>query len=1504
MHFGTLALPDGAYLIEPFESTEFRVHQKAYDLPQESDDKDGDDKNANFEGGNNIRKRRRRRSISTDLKPHLIFRAQPRTFDEPIEKPTNVNNSSSYNNIVEKTYENNTDWIDITRRNQRSRRSADSWDHYVEVLVVADNKMLKYHQGNLESYVLTLFSTVASIYRHPTLRASINIIVVRIIILKHERAGPLISNRAQETLQQFCAWQQNYNDRNDDAISHHDVAILLTRHDICRATHKCDTLGLAELGTMCDAQRSCAIIEDNGLSAAFTIAHELGHIFNIPHDDERKCGQYMQLNKHNYHIMAPTLEYNTHPWSWSACSSAMLSKFLDDSRAQTQCILDQPIERKYYDKMFENPAPGAMYDVNQQCRFVFGPAAEICPYMPTCRRLWCSTYYGYQMGCRTQHMPWADGTPCSDNKWCHRGQCVGMAPEQRAKQDGAWGEWKPWGDCTRTCGGGVQKALRDCDNPKPMNGGKYCVGQRERYRPCNIQECPWDTPGFREMQCAEFDNKNVGIHGVPMKTTWVPKYTGISRNERCKLYCRVKDSQAFYLLKEKVLDGTPCDQNGDDICIDGTCHKAGCDHRLGSDMKRDVCGICGGDGSTCQTVEGVYNERGSFGYNEVLKIPAGSANIDIRQNAHNRNKDDDNYLALRASNGEFLLNGQYQVSVFRQQIPIQDVVLEYSGSDHSEEQINGTGPIRSDIYLHVLSVGNLNPPNIHYKYMVPRNNIGPSYHFPTTSNYYWRFSDYFTECSSQCQGSQDRLLHCVDATTNRQANERHCTDRRPPPQKRMCNIDCFIKWKTLDASGCSTRCGHGEKHQQSACVKSYNNGHEDTINEAECQKANVAKPPSRVPCYNDCTGRKWSYGEWSPCSESCGSNGISRRTIRCVDDANRSIDERHCERISRESLEQECNRIPCPRWIYGHWSECSRSCDGGVKVRHAQCQSAAGQDLAASYCNASEKDNRQKCNEHTCTAWKFGAWSGCSISCGTGVETRTAECMDSRGRVLDDAHCGLEKKIVQKQCYRPNCPHWEQSSWSQCSVSCQDGWATRSVYCVDSHGKKIRDEICLKINSTRPVSHQPCNHGPCPFWRTGEWSKCSSTCGHGQRAREVECIFREQTVDYSLCPENQQPKAREICKLMACTFWQVEPWGSCSTNCGKGVQRRNVKCMRETANKYQVEDYECSQHLKPRSEKPCEREKCKDDVAKEASRVSQIYWATGPWSDCSSACGAGTQKRQVLCHDHVRQLPDNYCQHIEKEPNERTCNIKPCAKWTVGPWLPCPATCGIHHLQQRSVTCTPTEGASSKSIEETDCDIETQPQAVRNCGLPACPKEPEIVLGKWITDEWQECSVSCNGGWRRRLVTCNKKVCNEKEKPSQFERCNEQKCTKAAWQITPWSTCSITCGNQGVQERSIWCQEDINSKQRLEDSECAKHEPKPITRRGCASSPCPIRNQSAPIGPAKTNSVEESLKKYYSWEPGKWSTVREENRRKHRKHHNRHSHYYYDVHYRRRMRRQ
>lgn len=33
---------------------------------------------------------------------------------------------------------------------------------------------------------------------------------------------------------------------------------------------------MADVGTICSPERSCAVIEDDGLHAAFTVAHEIG----------------------------------------------------------------------------------------------------------------------------------------------------------------------------------------------------------------------------------------------------------------------------------------------------------------------------------------------------------------------------------------------------------------------------------------------------------------------------------------------------------------------------------------------------------------------------------------------------------------------------------------------------------------------------------------------------------------------------------------------------------------------------------------------------------------------------------------------------------------------------------------------------------------------------------------------------------------------------------------------------------------------------------------------------------------------------------------------------------------------------------------------------------------------------------------------------------------------------------------------------------------------------
>merc|ERR1711962_1122372 len=55
--------------------------------------------------------------------------------------------------------------------------------------------------------------------------------------------------------------------------------------------------------------------------------------------------------------------------------------------------------------------------------------------------------------------------------------------------DGGWSSWS-YGACNKTCGGGTQRGTRSCNNPRPSNGGKICVGSGVTTRQCNTKSCP------------------------------------------------------------------------------------------------------------------------------------------------------------------------------------------------------------------------------------------------------------------------------------------------------------------------------------------------------------------------------------------------------------------------------------------------------------------------------------------------------------------------------------------------------------------------------------------------------------------------------------------------------------------------------------------------------------------------------------------------------------------------------------------------------------------------------------------------------------------------------------------------------------------------------------------------------------------------------------------------------------------------------------------------------
>uniref|UniRef100_A0AAQ4PG65 Peptidase M12B domain-containing protein n=1 Tax=Gasterosteus aculeatus aculeatus TaxID=481459 RepID=A0AAQ4PG65_GASAC len=654
----------------------------------------------------------------------------------------------------------------------RSKRFA-SIPRFVEVLVVADESMAAFHGGDLKHYLMTLMAVAARLYKHPSILNSINVVVVDFMVINEADKGPKISSNAALTLRNFCSWQKKLNKHNDKHPEYWDTAILFTKQDLCGAT-TCDTLGMADVGTMCDPKRSCSVIEDDGLPSAFTAAHELGHVFNMPHDNVKACEEVFGKLKDN-HMMSPTLIQIDRSRPWSACSAAIITQFLD--RGHGDCLLDQPQKQL----SFSDHMPGSSYSLHRQCELAFGPGSKPCPYMQPCTKLWCTGKARGQLVCQTRHFPWADGTSCGHGKVCYRGACTDKNNTVHVKVDGRWGKWGAFGSCSRSCGGGVQLASRQCDNPVPQNGGRYCYGLRIKYCSCNLNTCPKKGKSFREEQCEAFNGLSLNTNRLGSTVAWVPKYSGISPKDKCKLICRANGTGYFYVLAPKVVDGTLCSPDTSAVCVQGKCIKAGCDGKLDSSRKFDKCGVCGGDNQGCKKVSGMFTKP-VHGYNFVATLPVGASNIDVRQRGYRGMVSDENYLAVKNRHGKYLLNGNYVVSAVERDLLVKGALLRYSGTSSAVEILQSTRPLQEALTVEVLSVGKMTPPRVRYSfYIVEAEELmaskRPVSHWVTGS---------WDPCTVTCgSGLQKRPVHC-QSTEGRPAADCSAADR--PASARACGF--------------------------------------------------------------------------------------------------------------------------------------------------------------------------------------------------------------------------------------------------------------------------------------------------------------------------------------------------------------------------------------------------------------------------------------------------------------------------------------------------------------------------------------------------------------------------------------------------------------------------------------------------------------------------------------------------------------------------------------------
>uniref|UniRef100_A0A4W5Q4S7 ADAM metallopeptidase with thrombospondin type 1 motif 20 n=1 Tax=Hucho hucho TaxID=62062 RepID=A0A4W5Q4S7_9TELE len=1380
-------------------------------------------------------------------KPHLVYRQDRKTRESPASGPTQPCSASvQENSMIENHHSTTSNSSDPHHRAPSRQKRFLSYPRYVELMLTADVKMMRHHGHNLEHYILTIMSVVAAVYRDPSVGNLINIMIVKLVVIHNEQDGPSINFNAATTLHNFCVWQQTQNVQDDSHPSHHDTALLITREDICRAKDKCDTLGLAELGTMCDPYRSCSISEENGLSASFTIAHELGHVhhpfflialcvcvlllgrFNMPHDDNPKCRE--AGIKHQYHVMAPTLNYDTSPWSWSKCSRKYITEFLDTGYGE--CLLDEPVSRAY-----ELPShlPGQIYNANRQCELMFGPGSMVCPYMKQCKRLWCTSAEGGHKGCRTQHMPLADGTDCGHGMHCRHGKCVNKELDLRPVH----GEWGPWGHysvCSRTCGGGTRSTSRDCNNPEPRNGGKFCVGRRMKFRSCNTEPCPRGRRDFREEQCSQFDGKHFNINSLPPTVRWVPKYSGILMKDRCKLFCRVAGTMAYYQLKDRVIDGTPCGPDTYDICVQGLCRQAGCDHVLNSKAKNDKCGVCGGDNSSCKTLAGTFNDA-EYGYNTVVRIPAGATNIDIKQVSYSGKSEDDNYLALSDSHSNFLLNGNFVVAMFKREIPFKGTVIEYSGSDTKEERINCTERIEEELILQVLCVGNLYNPDVRYSFNIPIEEH--------REQFVWDPSGSWLDCSRMCQGERRRKAVCVRKSDHLGVSDQRCEHLpRPDTGTEPCNTDCQLRWNVAGKSECSAKCGPGYRTMDVQCMRySLLKRQSERVEGRAC--SDLPKPQAREACHGDCLLKSWQYSAWSQCSKTCG-RGARTRDSYCMNNLGRRLVDRECSDYQR-MVAESCNDQACPDWSASEWSGCLVTCGKGMRHRQVSCSVGVGEEnLSEHFCDPNTKPLAVGiCELPECASWQVGDWGPCAVTCGHGYQMRAVRCVSGLyGDTVDDRKCNAASRPRDSQdCEMASCPwaspqhstarpetsgqlltQWRYGSWTTCSVSCGKGKRARYVSCRDAQGGVADETYCAHL--PRPPESSAC-FSSCGQWSSWEWSpvcyscfhffnpitflmfsdmtlyllfpqcSCSSTCAGGFQRRVVVCQDAEGR-STSHCEQRVKPAESKSCDSGPCPLWNYGIWGECTQTCGGGRRTRQVVCQQP--NGQRLNDHNCDVLDKPPDMEQCSLHLCPGSTS----------WHRRPWKPCSVSCGRGTKQREITCvYQNQTQIEEEHCSHLSRPRTQKACRGQGCPSWKANMWSKCNATCG-EGMRNRKVLCV---GVGLTPVQDALCDPSSCPALHQPCSRAPC-----VVS---IVCDFQ-CSASCGLGYQQRIVSCSMKPsstlhpydaqssaqsrphCPEPHPPS-TRQCLLWDCPQAAyWKVGPWSKCSQTCG-AGVMERRVEC---------------------------------------------------------------------------------------------------
>ncbi|CDS42751.1 a disintegrin and metalloproteinase with [Echinococcus multilocularis] len=1288
-------------------------------------------------------------------------------------------------------------------------------ENTIELLVVVTRKMHLILKGRLTEYLVATFGSVAQNFKHCSLKASVKISIVDIILLdsnfaRREGLEDWSNKNHEEVMGKFCHWVN----RIRRPTMNWDSAILLNVGNF-----KTTALGVAHYQAMCSRESSCLVVVDRGFGTADIIAHEIGHQLGAKHDFEvgSECGLEEQpsrkravqklsrrtpdaddLTIQRDTIMSGILYFELYPFRWSACSRENIQFFL--SRPDSACLRTQNSQRtaftsKQLTQHMGQHKPGLRFTLNEQCALAMRQrGARFCGHSsPVCKQLHC---YDVQRGmCLPVEAPWAEGSRCGYKRWCVMGQCL-LQGETISPIDGGWSAWEEWGTCSRPCGGGVQFSRRECTSPEPQNGGEHCLGTNVRVRSCNIQNCP-DSVDLRQQLCDKVGQK-LSKHLQAFKPS-------IGGANACKLVCL--DGTKEVAHNESLPDGTPCYAPGTDICIKGRCWQAGCDKVLGSRMERDNCNVCGGDNSTCYAVSGEFHHSDALapgakpvGLTIAVHIPQGVTNAYIKKVSRRSTP----YSADAYDDFMILIFEELKTRIRRGETrePFAGAELYYSGSRGKEEIVHIKGQINKNVNI-LIRVENKNTklplPDVEYTYYVSKD-----------------ASDHlrFDPSGLAVHHYNDPLLRFLRSPRKgapaEESNEENVEPNPPLETSKPEHSSQTIKepvgfeWKMDEVPKECTSCS-GTVQSHASCYpvfssqeasKRYGIHPLHPLPPRYCGESLRPSPVTRN-CADYC-GVRWSWREVnasdytvtrSTCSVRCGEGLTEVHFTAICEEKIPEKDTLHT--IWRESslgayacIKAELGEPPEDRvvtnrctgdcrplhWVFSDWDKCSERCGAGTKQRSVTCV-----DDVSNHWPLTE------CLQHISTV-VVGKLNGVDGYVGTEL----AECFEvdaCGGQFMwittpwSECRSTASYSDMGSLCHSALRRHLDGDSQGLPSSSAFTGFQTRTSRCVlrSASGEDVKHEApqhyCERAHALKPPEQQACTAElTCHRWTTVHFSQCSTNCGAGQRVGQLSC----EQISLS---QGARPN--------------VTPVGEtdCLYRLGSNISLQ-IDSRRENPTVYIVESGSSEErealqrlpYLRPLPFTPgkplllaCSNPPC---------HSRSLEWAVSEWSMCSATCGMGYQRRSLRCilvERHTGapsnseavevEMPGSECtaRGLARPAEMRLCEAPPCIKWSPGEWSECKGTCEsgtqeryIRCIRQKSLYTTSPKSLTWSSFEtppnvsSTMIEQEVDPA---ECEYQSKPAEKRSCLLAsdcpfWFQGPWSSCSSTCGAGRRFRHVDC------------------------------------------------------------------------------------------------------------------------------------------------------